>query len=79
MKMCKHCKEFADLFLSEFRNDKFWFGTMDTTTYCKTNFLDTDDVVKSCLMVFNEKLGKYLRSRPLVNRIKDEMNKKDHE
>jgi hypothetical protein len=31
--------------------------TMDTKSYCKSNFLDEDHKVKTCLMYFNETLS----------------------
>lgn len=87
--MCKHCKDFLEFFNKMFKPEKFWFfedypyrRTFRTKDFCRNNFLDNDNKVKSCLMFYAEKLAHYLdqpeRSKgedSIIGRIKDDVEK----
>lgn len=65
MKICKHCRQFLKLFENEFRFEVFDFvkkygGKYSTLEYCKTQFIDHDNKLKSCLIIYHEHLSNLL-------------------
>lgn len=51
--------------------DKSCSQEIDSLLLCKNNFLDTDDVVKSCLMSFVEYLEKTMVKESLLIKIQN--------
>jgi len=67
MKMCVTCKQVLSWFNHDFRLESFWsavedpvFLSFQMNRLCKSNFLDSDNKVKTCLQFYAEKLTQYI-------------------
>jgi len=68
---CSNCRDCIQFFSGKFRNNDFSFNKNDlyipSNNPCKTNFMDLDGRVKTCLEYYYEMLAKYIKAQGMID------------
>lgn len=69
MKICKGCRIFLNTFMGLFRREEYnivFYASYLKECICSSNFLDNDNQVKTCFMLYSEHLYSYIHKQ--INR-----------